>query len=224
LNLALLYELRLRTPRLELRPGNREELAALAHLAQEGIHPPEEMPFAVAWTDRSGEEDFVERFVEFHEAALRDWRPEKWSLNLLVFVKAHPAGSQMIGGEDFASTRTVATGSWLGKRFQRQGLGTEMRAAVLELAFKKLGAEAATSGAIAGNEASKRVSEKLGYMTTGTSAVSPRGEPLEHFDLRIAREAWASPVPVEIVGLEGCLALFGLSGASSGRLRSTGAS
>ena len=211
---APLYELRLRTPRLELRLGNREELTALARLAQEGIHPPEEMPFAVAWTDRSDEEGFVESFVEFHEAALRDWRPEKWSLNLLVFVEALPAGSQTIGAEDFASTRTVGTGSWLGKRFQRRGLGTEMRAAVLELGFGELGAEAATSGAIVGNEASKRVSEKLGYTSTGTSTVSPRGEPLTHFDLRIERDAWASPVPVEIEGLDGCLALFGLSAAS----------
>jgi RimJ/RimL family protein N-acetyltransferase len=214
LTTAPLYKLRLRTPRLELRLGNREELAALARLAQEGIHPPEEMPFAVAWTDRSDEEGFVESFVEFHEAALRDWRPEKWSLNLLVFVEALPAGSQTIGAEDFASTRTVGTGSWLGKRFQRRGLGTEMRAAVLELAFAELGAEAATSGAIVGNEASKRVSEKLGYTSTGTSTVSPRGEPLTHFDLRIERDAWASPVPVEIAGLDRCLPLFGLSAVS----------
>jgi RimJ/RimL family protein N-acetyltransferase len=214
LNVAPLYELRLKTPRLELRLGNREELAALALLAQEGIHPPEEMPFATAWTDRSGEEGFVESFVEFHEAALRDWQLEKWLLNLLVFVDAVPAGSQTIGSENFASTRTVGTGSWLGKRFQRQGLGTEMRAAVLELAFQALGAEAATSGAIVGNEASKRVSEKLGYTITGTSTVSPRGKPLAHYDLRIERDAWASPVPIEIAGLDGCLALFAVSESS----------
>jgi RimJ/RimL family protein N-acetyltransferase len=214
LNVAPLYALRLRTPRLELRLGNREELAALARLAQEGIHPPEEMPFAMAWTDRSGEEGFVESFVEFHEAALRDWQLEKWLLNLLVFVDAVPAGSQTIGSENFASTRTVGTGSWLGKHFQRQGLGTEMRAAVLELAFRALGAEAATSGAIVGNEASKRVSAKLGYTITGTSTVSPRGEPLAHYDLRIERGAWASPVPVEIAGLDGCLALFAVSESS----------
>jgi RimJ/RimL family protein N-acetyltransferase len=214
LTVAPLYALRLRTQRLELRLGNREELAALGRLAQKGIHPPEEMPFAIAWTDRSDEEGFVESFVEFHEAALRDWRPEKWSLNLLVFVGPEPAGSQTIGAENFASTRTVGTGSWLGQRFQQRGLGTEMRAAVLELAFRELGAKAATSGAIVGNEASKRVSEKLGYTITGTSTVSPRGEPLAHYDLRIERDAWASPVPVEIAGLGGCLPLFGLSEAS----------
>jgi RimJ/RimL family protein N-acetyltransferase len=214
LNVDPLNELRLMTPRLELRLGTRNELVGLGCLAQEGIHPPEEMPFAVAWTDRSGDEGFVESFVEFHEAALRDWRPEKWTLNLLVFTGGRPVGSQTIAAANFASTRTVATGSWLGKQFQRQGLGTEMRIAVLELAFRELGAVAATSGAIVGNQASKRVSDKLGYTIAGTSTVSPRGEPLLHYDLMIERDAWASPVPVEIVGLHGCLALFGLTAAS----------
>jgi hypothetical protein len=59
LNVDLLNELRLTTPRLELRLGTQEELVELGRLAQEGIHPPEEMPFAIAWTDRSGDEGFV---------------------------------------------------------------------------------------------------------------------------------------------------------------------
>ena len=214
MNPAPLYQLRLKTPRLELRLGTREELTELGRLAQEGIHPPEEMPFAVAWTDRSAEEGFVESFVEFHEAALREWRPESWSLNLLVFSDEQPAGSQSIAAEAFSSNRTVSTGSWLGKRFQRQGLGTEMRSAVLELAFRELGAVRATSGAIAGNEASKRVSEKLGYTVTGTSQVAPRSEPLKHYDLMIGKQTWMAPVPVEISGLAGCLPLFGLSESS----------
>jgi RimJ/RimL family protein N-acetyltransferase len=213
-NVAPLYQLRLKTPRVELRLGTREELTELGRLAQQGIHPPEEMPFAVAWTDRSAEEGFVESFVEFHETALREWRPDSWSLNLLVFSDEQPAGSQSIAAEAFSSSRTVHTGSWLGKRFQRQGLGTEMRAAVLELAFRELGAVKATSGAIVGNEASKRVSEKLGYTVTGTSQVAPRDEPLKHYDLMIGKETWIAPLAVEISGLAGCLPLFGLSESS----------
>jgi RimJ/RimL family protein N-acetyltransferase len=119
--------------------------------------------------------------------------------------------AQTVGAEGVASQRIVHTGSWLGRRFQRRGLGTETRAAVLELAFQGLGAEAATSGAIIGNAASKRVSEKLGYSVTGPSTVSPRGEPVKHYDLRIERADWRAPVAVELVGLEGCLALFGLT-------------
>jgi RimJ/RimL family protein N-acetyltransferase len=214
LNVGPLYRLRLLTPRLELRLGSHQELLALAQLAKEGVHPPAEMPFAVAWTDRIGEEDFVQSVVEYHDATLRDWKPEDWRLNLLVFTSGELAGSQSISAEHLATQREVSTGSWLGKRFQRQGLGTEMRAAVLELAFRKLGAAKATSGAIVGSEASKRVSEKLGYSITGTSTVSPRGEPLMHYDLLINKDAWLAPVPVEILGLGACLPLFGISESS----------
>ena len=161
MNVKPLYGLRLRTPRLELRLGSRDELVELGQLAREGIHPPAEMPFEVPWTDRSEEPTFVEDFVAYHEETLRRWRPEEWSLNLLAFHHGRPVGSQSVRAEAFGEAREVDTGSWLGLAFQRQGLGTEMRAAVLELAFRGLGAQTATSGSIFGNESSKRVSEKL---------------------------------------------------------------
>ena len=50
-----LTRLRLRTPRLELRLATVAELRALAEVARAGIHPPEEMPFKVPWTDRADE-------------------------------------------------------------------------------------------------------------------------------------------------------------------------
>jgi RimJ/RimL family protein N-acetyltransferase len=209
-----LRSLRLRTPRLELRLGSRDELVEVHELARRGIHPPNEMPFENPWTDRSAEEDFVERSVEFHEAALRDWRPERWSFNPLVFFEGRPIGSQGMRAEDFSLRREVDTGSWLGQAFQRQGLGTEMRAAVLELAFRELGALAATSGSVFGNESSKRVSEKLGYTVVGTSTIAPRGEPVSKYDLRIERAGWKPPIAVEIEGAERCLPLFGASEAS----------
>lgn len=161
MNVAPLYDLRLSAPRLELRLGSHDELVELGRLAEKGIHPPEELPIGIAWTDRIGEPGFLESFVDFHETALREWTPERWTLNLLVYFEGRPIGSQTVHGEAFAATRSVGTGSWLGQDFQRRGLGTEMRAAVLELAFRGLGAEAATSGAIVGNEASRRVSERL---------------------------------------------------------------
>ena len=36
-------------------------------------------------------------------------------------------GTQGIGGRDFAVLREVHTGSWLGRRYQGQGIGTQMR-------------------------------------------------------------------------------------------------
>jgi RimJ/RimL family protein N-acetyltransferase len=211
LNAGPLHELRLKTPRLELRLGSREELVDLGHLAQEGIHPREEMPFEIPWTDRSGEPTFVEDFVAYHEDALRAWKPNDWSLNLLAFLKSRPIGSQSIRSEDFSTRREIDTGSWLGRAYQGQGLGTEMRTAALELAFRELGATAAVSGSVVGNESSKRVSEKLGYAVVGSSTIAPRGEPVTKYDLRIERETWQAPVPVEIERAASCLALFGLS-------------
>jgi RimJ/RimL family protein N-acetyltransferase len=210
-NVEPLYQLRLATPRLELRLGTHDELVEVHELARRGIHPPDEMPFENPWTDHSGDEDFVEQCVAFHESALRDWRPDRWSFNPLVFLAGQPIGCQSMRAQDFPTRREVDTGSWLGQAFQGQAIGTEMRTALLELAFRMLGAEAALSGSVFGNESSKRVSEKLGYAVAGTSTIAPRGEPVEKYDFRLERKDWEPPFPVEIEGAEACLALFGVS-------------
>jgi RimJ/RimL family protein N-acetyltransferase/ribosomal protein S18 acetylase RimI-like enzyme len=204
-----LTRLRVRTPRLELRLATRAELRALGELAQRGIHDPDSMPFGVAWTDDSDRPGFVDEGVEHHEARLREWQPGDWTLNLIAFHRGRPIGVQSVRGERFAELRTVDTGSWLGRAFQGQGLGTEMRAAALHLAFHGLGATLATSGAIEGNRQSLGVSRKLGYEIVGAHLVSPRGVPVEHTDLELRRESFRSPVEVEIVALEPLLPLFG---------------
>jgi RimJ/RimL family protein N-acetyltransferase len=207
-----LYGLRLLTPRLELRLPADVELVELAHLAEQGVHPPEEMPFFVAWTDGIGKPGFVDDFVAFHRGARDAWRPNDWHLILGVWAGDEVMGTQGIEGKDFVGSRTAETGSWLGQRFQRRGFGTEMRAAVLELLFRGLDGRAATSGALDGNTASERVSEKLGYVVSGEGEASPRGVPVRELHFQIEREAWAARerIPVEIVGLEPCLPLFGL--------------
>jgi RimJ/RimL family protein N-acetyltransferase len=88
-----------------------------------------------------------------------------------------------------------------------------MRVAVLELAFRGLGAELARSGAVEGNPASLRVSEKLGYRVTGRGTVSPRGVEVGHDDVELIREDWRPPFVVEIEGLGTCVHLFGVSPA-----------
>lgn len=207
---APLYGLRLRTPRLELRLGSPEEIEELGRLAELGIHPPGEMPFAVAWSDRFGEPGFLESFVAHHRDALAAWDPDDWMLNLLVRAGGQLAGSQSVGVDDRESGRVVTTGSWLGASFQGRGVGTEMRAAVLELAFRCLGAEAATSAWLEGNATSRRVSEKLGYRETHLSAKSPRGTPVVSHEVRLERAGWRCPFPVEIEGLDGCRHLLHL--------------
>jgi RimJ/RimL family protein N-acetyltransferase len=209
--IAPLYLLRIRTPRLELRLGSHDELLELGRLAELGVHAPDEMPFAVAWTDGIGQPDFLESFVAFHEGALAAWSPQRWTLNLLVWEHGTLVGTQSVSGKGaHARGRPVTTGSWIGLGHQRRGIGTEMRAAVLELAFRGLGAAVAASAWLEGNEASRRVSEKLGYVEVGVGQQSPRGAPVLEHKVVIEHASWLCPGPVEIEGLEPCLPSFGL--------------
>jgi RimJ/RimL family protein N-acetyltransferase len=206
-DISPLFGLRVRTPRLELRLPTQEELEVLRELALAGVHPPEFMPFTVAWTDDPEQSGFL----AYHELHRQEWSPNEWHLELGVWFEEELAGVQVVESTGFAETRTVGTGSWLGQRFQGQGVGTEMRTAVLELAFRGLGAERARSGAIDGNVASLSVSQKLGYRIVGRGTVTPRGTEVGHTDVELRREDWHPPSPVEIDGLEACLPLFGLA-------------
>lgn len=206
-----LFDLRLRTPRLELRLPTDDDILALLDVARQGIHDPDTMPFAVAWTDLTGEA-FDQGFMRFFWAARASWSTRSWALPLAVVVDGQPIGIQDLRGVDFPVLRTVETGSWLGGAWQGQGYGTEMRAAALRFAFEGLGATAAISAALEGNVASRRVSEKLGYRDNGLGVVAPRGEPIrqERF-LLLSEDFPADRWPVEIRGLEECRAMFGLS-------------
>jgi RimJ/RimL family protein N-acetyltransferase len=193
-----LFALRLRTPRLELRLPDNRELIELRELAHSGIHPPDEMPFGVAWTDEPYSEDFL---VAYYRQQMDAWRPESWNLNLGVWAGGQVVGSQSVHGDGFVSSHILKTGSWLGLAFQRQGYGTEMRTAVLELAFRVLGADAVRSGVIDGNVASRRVSEKLGYRSVLRETIAPRGIALGHTIFELRREDWRPPFEVQIEGL-----------------------
>ena len=189
-----LTRLRLRTPRLELRLPSVAELRALYRVAEAGIHDPSEMPFEVPWTDDLDED----AFLAYH----LDRSPGR--LELVAFLDGAPIGVQGLHVE----LPAVSTGSWLGRRFQGRGLGTEMRSAVLTLAFDHLGAEVARSGALAGNEQSLGVSRKLGYVAVGSRTFAPRGEPVEHTDLELRRAAFRPFVAVSFTGLERALPLL----------------
>ncbi len=193
----------LRTPRLELRLPTDAEVLALAHAIEEhGIHPREEMPFLVPWTDALGTDAFVPNTLDHFRRQRTRRGANDWSLNFVAFLEGRPIGSQAVSAQRFPDNRAVSTGSYVLRPFQGQGLGTEMRTAVLALAFDVLGAERAESSAMAGNEASSRVSAKLDYAQVGMRERAPRGEPVQERVFALTRERWlaGSHVPVEITG------------------------
>ncbi|MCL3994370.1 GNAT family N-acetyltransferase [Streptomyces lavenduligriseus] len=203
--------LRLITPRLELRSPDPDDLAALAALAAEGVHEPAVQPFTVAWTDATPEQR-ARSVLQYHWRRWGEWQPENWELNLVAVRDGVVVGTQGIGARDFPVRREVSTGSWLGRTHHGQGLGTEMRAAVLHLAFAGLGAQHAVSGAYADNAASLAVSRKLGYREDGIERHAVRAEPAVLRRLRLTAEQWQrhQPVSVEMEGLPDCLPWFGL--------------
>lgn len=210
--------LRLRTPQLELRLPNETDLQALASLAAAGVHDDAVQPFAVAWTDVPPAER-ARSVLQYHWAQRGAWRPDKWSLDLAVLRDGVVVGTQGVSGGDFARLREVSTGSWLGRRYHGLGIGTQMRAAVLHLAFAGLGARYALSGAFADNAASLGVSRKLGYQHDGIERIVRRGEPATSIRLRLDKDTWTAghSIPVEVEGLEPCLPFFGVQTAAGAR-------
>lgn len=183
----------------------------LAGVARQGVHPREEMPFLIRWTDDLDSPSFVDNFVRYHLDARSAWSPDDWRLELGVWRQGSLIGSQGIEAKDFARAHTTSSASWLALTHQRQGYGTEMRAAILELAFSGLRAEAAGSGAVTGNVASARVSEKLGYARAGERQHVRDGKIVREQRFLIDRDRWehVDHPPVAITGLAPCLPLFG---------------
>ncbi|SEM78626.1 GNAT family N-acetyltransferase [Nonomuraea pusilla] len=203
------FELSVTTPRLQLRFPSLEDLDELADRAAEGVHGEGFMPFLVPWSEGTPEE----RARSTVQYRFRQWAaltPESWTLDFVVVVDGRVVGAQEVSAEQFAVTREVTTGSWLGHRFQGQGIGTEMRRAVLHLAFAGLGARWAVTSAFEDNPASLGVTSKLGYREDGVSVFARKGEPAINRRFRMAREHWTEPAGMEIKGLEPCLPLLGL--------------
>ncbi|MEU5989889.1 GNAT family protein [Spirillospora sp. NPDC047418] len=207
-----LLGLRLRTPRLELRLPSPEELGALASVAAQGVHAPGTMPFMVPWTDRPPGE-VARGVVQHHWLTLGQWTPDDWQLNLTVLHAGEVVGQQDLRAHDLAVLRQVGTGSWLGLRHHGKGIGSEMRAAVLHLAFTGLGADEAVSRAFADSRASLAVSRKLGYQDNGTARRVVRGAMTIEHRMRLTRAQWEkhATTPVTIKGLAPCLPMFGVA-------------
>jgi len=206
-----LFDLRVRTEHLELRVATDDDFPGLLDAIDAGIHDPAFMPFAVPWADLP-EPERTRNAVQHWWRARAGLTPEQWNLPLMVTRDGQALGFQDVMAEHFAVLRMVTTGSWLRQDVQGQGIGKEMRAAVLHLAFAGLGADAACSSAFAGNDASARVSEALGYEFDGWERKAPRGTPVDVRRYRLTRERWQQRprIDVEVEALEPCLPLFGL--------------
>jgi RimJ/RimL family protein N-acetyltransferase len=211
-----LFALRIRTERLILRLPTDDDLAELITLAKAGIHPPDEMPFGMAWSTVPSPA-FELNFLQYYWSRRAGWSAESWELNLMTELDGVVIGTQSLHADRFSVMRTVDTGSWLGLAHQGKGFGREMREAVLALAFEGLGARVATTEAFLDNAASAGVSRSLGYVENGRGALAPEGVARETQRFRMTLETWRSRPrsPVTFEGLDDCLSMVGARGDDS---------
>jgi RimJ/RimL family protein N-acetyltransferase len=205
-----LFDLRISTPDLTLRPMTEADQAAIADLLPADVEQdPAAATFPVA-------DDHLRRGIVTHQAYWHHygtWRPDAWRLNFVVSAGEQVLGVQELEGNDFPTLRTVDTSSFLIESARGLGFGKQMRAAVLALAFGPMQAQAAITEAWHDNHASLGVSLALGYQPNGESlhARGPGADVMVH--LRLTRSDWlarASP-GVRISGFEPCRVLFGLT-------------
>jgi RimJ/RimL family protein N-acetyltransferase len=188
-----LFSLELRTPRLELHPVRDADLGPLADAALAGVHESGRSPFPSPWAEAPAER-LPGELARFHWSQRAQTTRESWRVAFAVVEDGRVVGCQDVVAESFAATRTLTSGSWLTRSAQGRGLGQEMRAAVLLLAFDHLGAEVAESAALAWNTRSIRVSEALGYRPNGTHRiVGPDGAPVEELRFRVTPETLVRP-------------------------------
>lgn len=202
------------TPRLELRGATDDLLDRLAPLVRSGKAMADPPP----WDDPS---PFYESDPDVR---VRSWlqgiwrgrgtvRRDAWRLYFVVMVDGEPIGQQDLTGREFESFGTVETTSWVASDARQRGIGTEMRSAILHLAFEGLGASEAHSEAAVDNAGSNRISERLGYECNGTAWATHHGQPVLGQRWRLVREMWAARrrEDIELSGVEGCRIALGLS-------------
>jgi RimJ/RimL family protein N-acetyltransferase len=214
-----LFGLRVRTPRLELRYADDGDLLDLADLSGD-IHEPEARPFAVPWNLAPTDLERRQGVLRFSWARRGTTSAASWSLTLVTVVDDEVVGMQGIAAEDFPVSRTVGSGSWLNRAHQGKGIGTEMRAAMLHLAFAGLGAVRAESGAFEDNAVSIAVSRRNGYRDNGDKLIV-EGSTLRREVLFVMdRSDWEAVRrdDIEVIGLEPCLPFLGLGDAEGAAL------
>lgn len=207
-----LFDLRLTTPGLTLRPMREADLATLADLLPEDVelHP---------GATRYDADDHLSRGIIVHQSSWRawgDWRPEAWRLPFAVTAADEFIGVQELEGTNFPVLRTVDSSSFLIPSARGRGWGKQMRRAVLALAFGPLGAQAAITSAWHDNHASLGVSRALGYQPNGESLDlrGDRADVMVH--LRLRRADWLAADHADgitVTGFEPCRPLFGLATA-----------
>jgi RimJ/RimL family protein N-acetyltransferase len=214
-----------RTPRVELRWPSTDDLLALAALAEEGIHDEGSMPFLTPWT-RGTPAERAQNVRLWNWRRAGEWERIRWLRNPVAVVGGEVVGTQGMVAADDAVTRTAETGSYLGGRHQGQGIGKEMRAAILHLLFAGLDAVRATTGAFEDNAPSLGVTRSLGYRPAGDRLVASEGRCRRQLLYVMDRADWAPRRrdDIELSGVDAARPFLGLPERPDSQVEAAGES
>ena len=194
------YGVRLTEGDLVLTVVNDGDVPGLVEIALAGVHAPGEMPFSTPWTD-DDPAALPANNVRYHSSVRAGFTAARFDLLFAVRVDGELVGVQGLHAQDFAVTRTLETGSWLGRAFQGRGIGTRMRQAVCAFAFDALGAAQVTSGAFLDNPASLAVSRKVGYRPNGTVRLKRKTSVAVNQRLVLTPDTFVRGRPVQLEGI-----------------------
>ena len=195
------FGLRLRHDDLELRPVTDDDALHIASWIPDLL--PADQRYFLPNLFRAMQAGTAEEMARLELQWI--WRqratmsPDDWGLTLTVLVDGEPVGVQGLEASAFRVRRTISSGSFLVPSRRGSGIGTRARGLMLSLAFEHLGAAAAESGYMDGNDASRVVSERLGVMFHEFEGQRRREQRvlLEADRWRSVRPAWLDEASVD---------------------------
>lgn len=201
------------TPRLRLLAATDDRLERLAPLVAAGKASDDPAP----WDDPSAfyepdPEVRVQRWLQASWRARGTVRDDAWRLSFVVSVDDEPVGQQDLTGRDLEDLGIVESTSWVSADVRGRGIGTEMRSAILHLAFDGFDAMEAHSEAAMDNVGSNSISERLGYERNGVAWATHQGEPRLGQRWRLTRDAWLPRrrTDIDLLGVRPCRRTLGI--------------
>lgn len=194
------FALRITADDLTMRLMRDSDLPEYAALLHEPVFDPAFEHACFAWLG----EDLAataKSAVQFQWAQRAAIGGDDYEIPFGVWWKGRLVGSQGLRLKEFASLRTVDSGSWLTRSAHGQGIGTLMRQAILVFAFDHLGAERAESAPEDGNLPSLAVSKRLGYRPNGAAVVMEGGRRRLHHHMVLTPDDFVRPeVELQVEG------------------------
>ncbi len=206
-----LFDLRIRTPRLELRLPRDDDLYALIDAFQSGVHDPATMPFLVPWTDTPSPRREREA-LQWWWSQRAGWKPEAWNLTLCCVVDGRSSACRT------STPTTSPPAGWSpparGWRSPTRGKASARRCALRCCTWPSSVWErrAPRPGPSTTTQPSLAVTRALGYQPNGDMVKMRRGVPHTCLEFVMDRDGFDRIRRDDIVieHLEPALPMFGL--------------